>query len=371
MVRPPPLLESRPRMTRLRSALAVPLTALLVLAPILGASTLAAAVPAEGSVPSEVAAYVADGSLVAQLNDVYGVDAEGDGIAFDETTTTGVIERVHHFSDALREGEDTDHPLDIVNEWIVPISIAEKPVGLATVWINPASVRPELASFAADADLATALSAVPDGSSLVHDEVSAAWLALAADGTLTPLVPGTTGLSTPVPIDDIALLPPEGDTDSAAGDPATGVGFAIAVILLLLAIIIVALIVPSLRKKKPVDADGDAELAEPEAIEPKAIESKAIEPPGDRVEGRSSSKAVEPTAAAPKVAKPRKPKAVEPKAAARRRPPRPRLPSHGSPKPRSSNPRSSSPPSSSLLRRRSADPRICRSRVRRLCFTRP
>jgi len=282
-------------MTRLRSALAVPLTALLVLAAILGASTTlaaSAAVPAEGSVPSEVAAYVADGSLVAQLDDVYGVDAGGDGIEFDETTTTGVIERVHHFSDALRAGEDTDHPLDLVNEWIVPISIAEQPVGLATIWINPASVRPELASFEADAELATALSAVPDGASLVHDEVSAAWLALAADGTLTPLVPGTTGLSTPVPIDDIALLPAEGDTGTTGGDPATGVGFAIAVILLLLAIIIVALVLPSLRKKKRVDAD-DAELdaaSDAEAAELAVIEPAVIEPAVTRAAIEAGSK---------------------------------------------------------------------------------
>ena len=270
-------------MTRLRSALAVPLTALLVIAPILGATTLAAsAAPGEGSVPSEVAAYVADGSLVAQLNDVYGVDAGGDGIEFDETTKPGVIERVHHFSDELRAGEDTDHPLDLVNEWIVPISIAEKPVGLATIWINPTSVRPELASFEADAELATALSAVPDGASLVHDEVSAAWLALSDDGTLTPLVPGTTGLSTPVPIDDIALLPSEGGEETTAGDPATGVGFAIAVILVLLAIIIVALVVPSLRKKKPVDADAEESDGEAVGTEPDVSEPAAIEPAPER-----------------------------------------------------------------------------------------
>jgi hypothetical protein len=295
-------------MTRLRSALAVPLTALLVLAPILGASTLAIAAPAEGSVPSEVAAYVADGSLVAQLDDVYGVGAEGDGIEFDETTTTGVIERVHHFSDELRAGEDTDHPLDLVNEWIVPISIAEEPVGLATIWINPASVRPELASFVADAELATALSAVPDGASLVHDEVSVAWLALAADGILTPLVPGTTGLSTPVPIDDIALLPAEGGAEPTAGDPATSVGFAIAVILLLLAIIVVALVVPGLRKKEPVDVDaapeldGDVNDAEPEVAEPEVVEPEVVEP--EVVEPEIA----ETTIAKPQQAKPRKAK---------------------------------------------------------------
>ncbi|HWH97711.1 MAG TPA: hypothetical protein VNS80_05030, partial [Pseudolysinimonas sp.] len=84
-------------MTRFRSVLAVSLAAVLVLAPGAPAS-------AEGSVPSEVAAYVADGSLVAQLNDVYGVNADGEGIDFDETTKPGVIERVHVWSDELRAG---------------------------------------------------------------------------------------------------------------------------------------------------------------------------------------------------------------------------------------------------------------------------
>lgn len=278
-------------MTRLSSALAAPLTALLVLATSLGATTLAAtaAVPAEGSVPSEVAAYVADGSLVAQLDDVYGVDEGGDGIEFDETTTTGVIERVHHFSVELSAGEDTEFPLVLVNEWIVPISIAEKPVGLATLWINPASVRPELASFVADAELATALSAVPDGASLVHDESHAAWLVLADDGMLTPVVPGTTDLTTPVPIDLVTPMPAEGDSGATGGDPATGVGFAIAVILVLLAIIIVALVLPSLRKKKPVDADaepgdegGSADAGEPDdepaEVEPTEVEPTKVEP---------------------------------------------------------------------------------------------
>lgn len=250
-------------MTRLRSALVAPVAVLLALAP----ATLARA---EGSVPSEVRAYVTDGSLVQQLNDVYGPDANGDGIDFDDTTTTGTIERVHVWSDALRAGEETDHPVDLLNEWIVPISIAEAPVGVATVWINPDTVAAELASFVADADLATALSAVPDGASLVHDGESAAWLALADDGILTPLVPGSTGLSTPVPIDDVAILPAASPGPSGSGDPGTGVGLAIAVVLLLLAVIVVALIVPSVRRKKPAgkaDVDGEAgidEVPEPE-----------------------------------------------------------------------------------------------------------
>jgi hypothetical protein len=244
-------------MTRFRSLLAVALAAVLVVTP-------AAFAHAEGSVPSEVAAYVADGSLVAQLNDVYGVNAEGDGIDFDDTTKPGVIERVHVWSEEFRAGQETDHPLDLLNEWIVPITIAEAPVGLATIWVNPATVRPELASFDADPDLATALSAVADGSSLVHDVESAAWLALAADGTLTPLVPGSTGLSTPVPLEDVAVLPASGAAPTG-GDPGTGVGLAIAVVLLLIVVIVVALVVPGLRAKKSTDAEVD-EVDEPEPV---------------------------------------------------------------------------------------------------------
>lgn len=250
-------------MPRLRSALVAPLALLLALgATLAGAGSSARA---EGSVPSEVRTYVADGSLVQQLDDVYGPNAAGDGIDFDDTTKPGAIERVHVWSAALRAGEDTDHPVDILNEWIVPISIADAPVGLATIWINPATVAPELASFVADADLATALSAVPDGASLVRDAESAAWLALAADGTLTPLVPGSTGLSAPVPIDDVAILPAAPSGSASSGDPGTGVGLAIAVVLLLLAVIVVALIVPGVRKKKDEPAAAADEAPEPEA----------------------------------------------------------------------------------------------------------
>jgi hypothetical protein len=272
-------------MPRLRGALLAPLVFVLALAP----AAFAHAAPTEGSVPSEVRQYVTDGSLVAQLNDVYGVNAEGDGIDFDDTTKPGVIERVHVWSDALRAGEETDHPVDLLNEWVVPVTIADEPVGLASVWINPTSVRPELASFDPDPELATALSAVPDGSSLVHDVENAAWFALAADGILTILVPGMTSLSTPVPLDQVAILPAGSGAPAATGDPGTGVGFAIAVLLLLLAVIVVALIVPGLRGRRkaadtgeatdaeePTDADAEPAVLEP-AVAPKAIEAPAPE----------------------------------------------------------------------------------------------
>ncbi len=283
-------------MPRLRSALVAP-AALLALA----AVALAPAAPAlaEGSVPSEVTQYVTDGSLVHQLQDIYGPGAAGEGVDFDDTTKPGAIERVHVWSAALREGEDTERYLELLNEWVVPISIGDEPVGLATVWINPGSVAPELASFARDADLAVALAEVPDGSSLVHDAPSAAWLALAEDGTLTPLVPGSTGLSTPVPIDDIAILPADGDAPSAAGDPNTGVGFAIAVLLLLLAVIVVALVLPTVRRRgrpekdaEPAEGSDAVEDAAPAAVEP--APARAALPPAGPAKKRTKTTKADP-----------------------------------------------------------------------------
>jgi hypothetical protein len=283
-------------MTRFRSVLVAPLVALFVFAP--SAAYAGSGAQGEGSVPSEVETYVTGGSLVAQLDDVYGIGADGDGIDFDETTEPGVIERVHVWSAEQLAGVETEHPLELVNEWVVPISIDDAIVGLATIWINPATVDPELASFVADPELAEALSAVEKGASLVHDAPSAAWLALADDGTLTPLVPGSTGLSTPVPLDDVALLPAPSGATPPSGDPGTGVGFAIAVVLILLVLIVIVLIVPVLRKRP-------AEALEPEAVDVEP-EEVVLEPEDVVAEPEVVVEVVEP-AETPAV-KPKRPK---------------------------------------------------------------
>jgi hypothetical protein len=245
---------------------------LCALAPVVLAATALGAVPAsaaEGSVPAEVREYVADG-LVARLADVYGPDGEGHGIDFDETTRTGTIVRVHVWTPEQLAGEETDRPIEPVNEWIVPVSIGEEPVGVATVWINPATVEPELATFDADPDLAAVLSDVPDDAALVHDVASRAWLALVEDGTLTALEPGSTGLSTPVPLDDVALIPPSAPR-AAASDPNTGLGLAIGVVVLLLIVIAAALVIPgregrterTVRRRSPRAASDPVRPAVP------------------------------------------------------------------------------------------------------------
>jgi len=250
-------------MTRFRRVLALPLALPLAVALVVAP---AAAAHAKGSVPAEVAAYVADGSLRAELDDVYGLNAAGDGIDFDDTTTMGAIQRVHVWSDDLRAGRETEHPVELVNEWVVAVSIAEEPVGVATIWINPATVRPELGSFETDVQFATALAEVPEGAALVRDAPSAAWLALDPEGTLFPLVPGRTGLSTPVPLEDVALLPLEEST-VPPGDPGTGLALAAGVLLVLFAIIVVALVLPVARGRKK-----DSPAEEPLALEAPATD---------------------------------------------------------------------------------------------------
>ena len=218
---------------------------LLALAALVGLPTAAAA--SEGSVPPEVTAYVAGGGLVERLDAVYGLNAEGEGIDFDDTTAPGPISRVYHWTDDRLAGNTEAVATRMVNEWAVPVTIAEQPVGVAIVWINLDTERPELAEFLADADAAAALAEVPDAARLVRDAGTGAWLAL-EDGTLTPLVPGASGLTGPVPLDDYVVVVP---MPEPAPEPTNeGLGIAIAAIVALFLVIVVALyVLPRVRRR--------------------------------------------------------------------------------------------------------------------------
>jgi hypothetical protein len=165
---------------------------------ILGAAP--AAVADEPRLPEEVAEYFASG-LLPRLNDLYGPGVGGQvGIDFDESTTTiGPITRVMVWTKAFRSGDDTDLAVELSNTWVAPISSGpaveagvdaaagapeateQVQLGLATVWINPHSDLPELASFAPSPVLGPALAAAPEGSMLVYDAEQDAWYALAGD----------------------------------------------------------------------------------------------------------------------------------------------------------------------------------------------
>ena len=188
--------------------------------------------------PEQVEEYVTGGELVERLEDLYGLSADGStGIDFDDTTTTGPISRVWTWTAERLAGEVTEHPTELTNNWVTSISIDKQPVGYATVWINPELDAPELAEFDPDPEAAVALSEVPDDAQLVRDDGSSAWFAL-EDGILTPLVPGTSGLETPAPVDEVALLPPETAEPAPTSETSsTGLVSALAVFLALLVVI--------------------------------------------------------------------------------------------------------------------------------------
>ncbi len=219
-----------------------------------------------GSVPAEVAAYVANGGMVTRLNNVYGKNAVGAGVDFNATTKAGAISRVYEWTSTRLTDVKTDHPVQLTNNWVVPITIADKPVGLATIWINPQSAAPELANFDQMLGLAKALEAVPATAALVRDTTTHAWLALDA-GTVTPLIAGTSGLSTPAPVDSLTLS--AGATPAAPRQPATGLVLAIVGVGVVVAVLLVTLLLPrgrAARARKVRDAAASAIVGEASAI---------------------------------------------------------------------------------------------------------
>ena len=277
----------------------------MVAALVIGPASAASA--SLGSVPTQVAAYVADGGMVARLADVFGKNAAGAGIDFDATTKAGPITRVYEWTTARLSSQKTDHPVQLTNNWVVPITIADKPVGLATLWINPQTVAPELADFTATPALATAMAAVPPTSALVRDTTTHAWLALEGD-TVTPLVAGSSGLSKPTRVDTLRLSGATAPAVAPSGANA-GLWLAIGAVGVIVVVIVIALLVP--RRRRPAasvvrgaDATGAAAAAsvQPEPVVEPVVESvveQAVEP----VESAPEPVAVAPEPA-PRVEKP-------------------------------------------------------------------
>ncbi len=228
------------------------------------ASLVLAGAPAwasDGSVPPDVRAFAADGGLLAELDDVYGDDGAGGGIPFDaETTEAGPVMRVFRFTDELLAGEAEAKPVRLVNEWAVPVSVDEQPVGVAIVWINPDTEQPELAELELRPDAAAALAGVPEAARLVRHAPTGAWFALEGD-LLTPLVPGASGVAEPLPVGELSLPEPAPDPAPAEAD-ASGLPVALAAAGALLVVIVVAIALPSLVGRRAAGRPAaDAEPA--------------------------------------------------------------------------------------------------------------
>jgi hypothetical protein len=238
----------------------------LLTAGLVAVAPAAAAQASAGSVPVVVSDYVGGGGLVGRLEQLYGPGkAKGSGIDFDAATTkTGAISRVYEWTDDRYAHADSAHPIQLTNYWTVPITIADKPVGVAAVWINPQSDAPELADFTASAALATALASVPADAALVHDGASAAWYGVAGT-TATPLVAGRSGITKPTPVADLAIVRPTAAATPSDAGSGSGIDLAIAVLVLLVVVIIVTLLLPGWLRRRRGAAEAGPEVApEPE-----------------------------------------------------------------------------------------------------------
>lgn len=224
--------------------------------PTLAESTLRESTLVEPTVPEPVATYFASG-LVPRLADLYGPGKQkGSGIDFGSTTKVGDIHRVFSWTTAFLAGKKTGSPTELTNDWIAPVSVKDRSVGLATVWINPSSDDPELANFDLGPGLVTALAAAPKGDVLVRDSIHSAWFA--TDGTtLVPLVSGTSGIATTTTIDAYQkslpqAVPPAPVTSSPVNQSLINAGIVLFVVVALLALFV---LLPDRRRRRARTVD--------------------------------------------------------------------------------------------------------------------
>jgi len=228
--------------------------------------TAPAAVASAGSVPVEVAEFAtAPDGLITSLDDFFGPGADGKGIDFDDSTEIGAVDRVFTFSPAWLAGETTKTPVDLANQWTAPVSVGGKAVGVAIIWINPSTVLPQLADFLPDPDFATALVGVAADAWLVNDEPRGAWFAL-GPLTLTPLVVGTSGVSSDTRLTTYqAMLTMADDPPVAADGFNLGSALSVGTIIAVALIVVLALLVPLVWRRRKARPEPDA--GEPDSVE--------------------------------------------------------------------------------------------------------
>lgn len=215
-----------------------------------------------GSVPVEVAAFAsAPDGLLASLDDFYGPNADGGGIGFDDTTEIGTVDRVFAFSPDWLAGAKTGDPVALANQWVVPVSVGGEALGVAIIWINPATVLPQLADFVQDPAFATGLPDVAADAWLVSDEPRGAWFVLAPP-TLTPLVGGSSGHSAPV---NLAAYQAEVTAVVEQPQPDTNLGSVLSIVTIVgvAALVVLALLIPYVRRRRADEPLAD----EPEVAE--------------------------------------------------------------------------------------------------------
>jgi hypothetical protein len=250
---------------------------------LLVAGPVTTAFASQGSVPSVVSDYAANPQgLLARLADLFGPGKGGTGIAFDDTAKVGQLNRAYAFTNDFAQEKTNENPIRLTNEWTAPISVADSPVGLATIWINPQTDDPELAGFVADPVAGKALADVPAAGYLIHDEPRQAWLTLDAD-VLTALVPGSTGLTGPTTAIEYRTRVLSADaTGTAVVAPPTGQGAINSIVIVSVALLVTAaiLLAPGWRRRRKAAASANPDGGAPEASAADAADAAAT-PPAD------------------------------------------------------------------------------------------
>ena len=207
----------------------------------------------QGSVPPEVTLFATDpDGLVLSLEDFFGIAADGSGIDFDDTTQMGRVDRVYSFTPQWLAGERTETPVLIANQWVVPVRIADEPVGVAVIWINPDSVRPQLADFLPTPEFAGALVDVPAEAFLVFDDERVSWLLL--DGvTLTPLF----GAGAPTTLSAYQRSLVAAEVGPAAEPVNLGSVLSVGIIVAVALVVVLVLLVPLARRRRARDLPPD------------------------------------------------------------------------------------------------------------------
>lgn len=270
-----------------------------------------AASASEGSVPVEVTMYAtAKDGMVAKLNDVFGIGGKGSGIDFNDTTTAGPLSRVFAWTPEFLAGGSTDVPVERLNEWVTTISIDDKVVGFATIWINDATVEPELATFTRGVALGTALLTVPADATLVRDDLGGAWFTLTGTD-LTPLDSGTSGVDAVTPLASYQkVLAGERPADLTPADPNQGLVFGGITLAAVVVLVVVTLVLLSRRRAASVRRADAAAQVEPAPASPADVPT----PPDAPREPATEPAQVTPAKAAPAAAKksPAKPATAKP-----------------------------------------------------------
>ena len=201
------------------------------------ALSLSAASPAAAAgVPGEVTTYIAN-DLVDDLNEFYGPGQDGAGLLFTDSTTTSPAVRVL----GLTAATVADPGVRRLNRWVTVIAIDEAIVGVATISIEPLSSAPQLDLYLDSPQFGTVIAALPEGAQLVNDPEREAWFSLEGD-MLTPLVAGSSGVTTPITLATYRASLPTATAMDAAPTPPTPpsaliiVGLVLALVVLLLAV---------------------------------------------------------------------------------------------------------------------------------------